>query len=693
MRGPTSPAYRQDIDGLRAIAVLAVVLHHVAPSTIPGGFAGVDVFFVISGFLITRIINAAVQADSFSYIEFLWRRCRRILPPLLVALTGTLVIGACILTGPELEGLARHAVAGALSGSNLLQLSEVGYFDASAATKPLLHLWSLGIEEQFYLLWPVLLCVLPRSHRTRALAIAAICAVSLMVSENLAYTHPSQGFYLLHSRAWELGAGGLIALAAPLLPNALRSATPQLQRARSALSLAGITLILLAVAQLGAASSWPGLSALAPVMGAAMLIVAGPDAFINRALLAASPMRWLGQRSYALYLWHWPPLAFLHVLAPELGLSAVAQVAISVAVIGIALVLAHLTVRYVEQPIYRYAQRVEARGPIRPASLSPFGMALLGLVTVAGTVAQSHGIPARYGAAADDAVAVLRDAAPDSVTSYQRVATRCRLADTGHATWCWRVAGRGSGIAVFGDSHAEGVFASLVAARAGVPLLLTGRKGCAPIVQIEPIADRTGEICRRASQLAHATILRDTTIGTVLLVARGPAYISGVGFGVDTMRPVVPVSTGDSLQMRRAYTAGLVASITSLAATGKRVILILDVPELGFLPDQCVIGRPFGLRTPREPCALPRVMVQQRNAGYLALIAEVQTRIPALEVIDASTPFCDATLCHARRDGRLLYSDANHLSAAGGRLLFAQLQHRLPLSAGGSPLASVSTVP
>ena len=691
MQAPTSSAYRHDIDGLRAIAVLAVVLHHIAPSVFPGGFAGVDVFFVISGFLITRIIDDAVHAGRFHYITFLWKRCRRILPTLLAVLVSTLLIGACILTGPEFESLAIHTIAGAVSASNLLLWSEVGYFDTSAAIKPLLHLWSLGVEEQFYLVWPLVLCLLPRSRRTRLLSIGALVALSLMLSENLAYADPSQAFYMLHSRAWELGAGGLIALAAPIVPASWVAASRAHAVSRSVISVAGLLLILLSVARLGEASSWPGLSAVATVLGAVLLIVAGPYALVNQRLLTWRPMEWLGERSYALYLWHWPPLAFLHILAPEQNLSASAQVSIAALLMLLALALAHVTVAFIDRPVRALATRVEQRGPLGARALVPFGFAILAVAISAGAVVRSHGLPVRYGAASDDAVAMLRESSPDSITTYGTQATRCRLPDKGFATWCWRVPGRGAGIAVFGDSHAEGVFASLVASRPGVPLLLTGRKGCAPIVQSEPIDDRTGEICRRASNLAHETVLRDTSIGTVLLVARGPAYISGIGFGVDSTRRVVPVSTGDSLAMRDAYVAGLTRSVASLLATGKRVMLVLDVPEIGFMPEECLIGRPFGLRRFREPCAVSKDAVQKRNARYLQLVAALQQRMPALEVFDASAPFCDAQLCYARRGKQLLYSDANHLSATGGRLVFERLRTRLHLSTTPVSVASAAT--
>jgi hypothetical protein len=310
----------------------------------------------------------------------------------------------------------------------------------------------------------------------------------------------------------------------------------------------------------------------------------------------------------------------------------------------------------------------------------------------ADTIARSHGLPTRYGTAGVDAVATLQDASPDSITAYDKYAERCHLADKGNATWCWRTQGTGKGIAVFGDSHAEVVFAGIAALHPDRPLFLTGRKGCAPILQDNVIPDRLGEICRRAAQLAHAAIRTDTSIGTVLLVSRGPAYISGAGFGVDTQRPVVPVATRRSLRdtsaLHDAFEAGLARSIESFVAAGKRVILVVGVPEIGFLPEECLIGRPFGLRDVRTPCALPRRVVDQRNAQYRRLVGTLAARIPTLEIFDAEPVFCDGALCHAKRGRHLLYQDGNHLSLFGSRLISQQLRSLLELRSAGTPVAS-----
>jgi peptidoglycan/LPS O-acetylase OafA/YrhL len=685
-------AIRRDIDGLRALAVLLVIAHHVAPSYLTGGFVGVDVFFVISGFLITKLIDDAMHAETFRYVEFVWKRCRRIVPALFTVLVATLVAGACVLTGPELVSLARHVAVASLSGSNVLLWSEVGYFDTSAALKPLLHLWSLGVEEQFYLVWPLLLTMLPLQRRTRLLVVMAVVALSLLISENLAYADPAQAFYLLPSRAWELGIGGLLALALPMLPATLSLPPHRGLVLRSGMSAIGVACILMSAIMLDSSAAWPGLSALWPVVGTALVIAAGPTAVLNRGVLASRPAQWLGIRSYAMYLWHWPPIAFLHILAVERGMSAESVQWMAALLMIPVVAFAHATLHHIERPARALATRVEARGPIHARHLLPFGVALALLAMTADTIARSHGLPTRYGTAGVDAVATLQDASPDSITAYDKYAERCHLADKGNATWCWRTQGTGKGIAVFGDSHAEVVFAGIAALHPDRPLFLTGRKGCAPILLDSVIPDRLGEICRRAAQLAHAAIRTDTSIGTVLLVSRGPAYISGAGFGVDTQRPVVPVATRRSLRdtsaLHDAFEAGLARSIESFVAAGKRVILVVGVPEIGFLPEECLIGRPFGLRDVRTPCALPRRVVDQRNAQYRRLVGTLAARIPTLEIFDAEPVFCDGALCHAKRGRHLLYQDGNHLSLFGSRLISQQLRSLLELRSAGTPVAS-----
>ena len=419
--------------------------------------------------------------------------------------------------------------------------------------------------------------------------------------------------------------------------------------------------------------SWPGVAALLPVSGTVLLIAAGPHAVINSRLLSSAVARWIGTRSYALYLWHWPPLAFLHLLAAERGMSAAEVTTWSVGCGLAAVALAHLTCVFIERPLRTRSERLERTAPIGWRHLRPYGIGLAGIAAAGLAVLLVRGWPQRYGADGVDVVATLKAGSPDSIAAYEREATKCQLADRGVATWCRRVGRTGPGLALIGDSHAEVLFAGLHALDPSRRMLLSGRKGCAPILQSDPIDDPTAEVCRRSAALAHQAIRDDHTMHTVIIASRGPAYLSGTGFGVDSLRRVVPVALGDSLPMRQAFEDGLVRSIEGYRAAGKQVILVLGIPELGFLPEECLIGRPFELRRIRTPCGVRRDAFTARNAAYRDLVGRVQMRVPALRVFDPTQIFCDGTVCRAMERSHLLYSDGNHLTLAGSRLVATAL--------------------
>jgi len=323
--------YRPDVDGLRAIAVIAVVVYHAFPRLVPGGFIGVDVFFVISGYLITQIIVTDLDRGTFSFAEFYARRVRRIFPALIVVLLVTLAAGIAILLPDELTSLARNAIAGALSSSNLMLLSEVGYFDLDAHAKPLLHLWSLGIEEQFYLAWPLALWACPR--RWRLGLVGGIIILSFGLNVALVKTHAAATFYLPFTRAWELMAGA-----------AITGVTIPSQRLRTLA--AGIGFCFgIAFFLFDARMAFPGWAALVPVTGTALTIL-GEGAPFSRLVLSH---RWtvsLGRISYPLYLWHWPLLAFaqLYLLRPLTPTE-------TIIVLCAALSLAWITYQWIERPI------------------------------------------------------------------------------------------------------------------------------------------------------------------------------------------------------------------------------------------------------------------------------------------------------------------------------------------------------
>jgi peptidoglycan/LPS O-acetylase OafA/YrhL len=335
--------YRPDIDGLRALAVLSVVAFHIDPDLLPGGFVGVDIFFVISGYLISRQIMVASKLGDFSFADFYVRRARRLAPALLVVIAAVLLVSQFVLTPAHLLETARSAMAGALSAANAFFVYGVdtGYFAPDSSTKPLLHLWSLGVEVQFYLVWPVILfalCAMVNSN-ARLLVIAVLTIGGVALSQWQVQQNPVFAYYMLPSRSFELLLG---ALAAAIL---LRPDFHFGRFGRNAVGGAGVVLIFCSLATLTGEASFPGLNAIAPTLGAAMIIIANGEgqSLVGR-ILAWKPAVLIGLMSYSLYLWHWPILAFMRY--SYIGASTPSIIG----AVGLMILLSWLSYRYVELP-------------------------------------------------------------------------------------------------------------------------------------------------------------------------------------------------------------------------------------------------------------------------------------------------------------------------------------------------------
>lgn len=343
--------YRPEIDGLRAIAVLLVVAFHVAPTLAPGGYIGVDIFFVISGFLITGIIWEALEAKKFSLGWFYSRRVKRIFPALFLVLLFACVVGWFMLLPDEYARLGKHIAGGAAFISNLLLWNESGYFDAAAETKPLLHLWSLGIEEQFYIVWPLGLYLLHRLRLSLYPALTAVVVLSFVWNVYEVGSDPVAAFYSPFTRFWELALGGWLACHG--LRQADVSASSQLAEVKAWL---GLLLIAAAVLLLRKDSQFPGWWALMPTIGATLVISAGSHSWICRNVLSLRGMVLIGLISYPLYLWHWPLLVFSRVF--ETGHPSVLS---RMLVVSASFMLAWLTFRFVEKPVRFGAGRNSGR--------------------------------------------------------------------------------------------------------------------------------------------------------------------------------------------------------------------------------------------------------------------------------------------------------------------------------------------
>ena len=337
--------YRDDIDGLRAIAVLAVVFYHVFPEFVGGGFVGVDIFFVISGYLISSIILNGVMQEKFSFKTFYARRIKRIFPALIIVLTVCLLLGWFFLLPDEYAEVSKHVLGGSGFISNILLWTESGYFDKAAELKPLLHLWSLGIEEQFYIAWPLIL-YLGWKKRINLFFLTGIMALmSFFLNIYLVQNDQAAAFYSPLSRFWELLVGVMLALSS-LIKNEKLQALNEVELFQNAKSLLGACFIGYAVACLDKNASFPGWWALLPTIGAFLLISSGPNALFNRILLSNRLVVFVGLISYPLYLWHWPLLSYARITS-EFIPTTTARIQLVV----LSFFLAHLTYKLVEKPI------------------------------------------------------------------------------------------------------------------------------------------------------------------------------------------------------------------------------------------------------------------------------------------------------------------------------------------------------
>lgn len=619
---PSSPrggsGYRPDIDGLRAVAVLAVVGFHAAPGMFPGGFVGVDIFFAISGFLISSIILGKLANGDFSMWEFYARRVKRLFPALVLVLVASLVAGWFLLLADEYSQLGKHVAAGAAFSSNFILWGESGYFDNAAATKVLLHLWSLGIEEQFYIWWPLTLWWAWRKRLSLPVVAAAIALVSFAASIVSLSRDPAAAFYLPFGRAWELLAGALLA------HFALNRGIGQAPSGGNAKSLVGALLIAIGFIVIDSVKAFPGWWVLLPVVGTTLMMAAGPEAWLNRHVLSSRLLVWFGLISFPLYLWHWPILSFLRILEG----SEIAPRTAAVAVVA-SILLAWLTYEFIEKPV-----RNSAHTKFNTWSL----VALMCLVGVAGWCAYARdGFPDRRGASpetvnvGDIGHAPFFDYIRQQYFACTPVEIQRRAEQWNGMPRCFQSKESGTkDVAILGDSHAEYLFAGLARSLPESNVVFYGRPDL-PFVR------------KRQFQRIFEYVLDDRDIKVVVLSARWPVKLREY--------------SDDRLELELAET------VKALTASGKQVVLVTDVPTFSFNPERCKYAGRLGQK---NKCS---EVDRRAMARYMPALEALEAESVDFRVVRAHDFFCLRGSCSMAGKGVLYYRDDNHLNVAGSTAL------------------------
>ncbi|MCC7251593.1 acyltransferase family protein [Hyphomicrobium sp.] len=640
--------YLPHVDGLRALAVALVVVFHAWPSVLPGGFVGVDVFFVISGFIITRQIAADMEQGNFSYAGFLGRRARRLVPAAAVCCLLVTAVSVLVLMPDALSTYSESLIAVWTMTANIYFYLNSGYFDAPSAEAPLLHMWSLAVVDQFYLTWPLLLLLMVRKLVTRPRIVAAALALavlSLVHSELSARSDANLAFYLPLSRAFELIAGCALALALPFIK------APTVSK-RAVLDFAGLVLVTGSAAALHAGISFPGLAAVPAIVGSVLLIAAGlfGPTPVSR-LLSLKPVVLTGKMSYSIYLYHWPALA---LAAYWLGRGPDAPEA--AALVAVSLILAALSWLLVEQALTRRMglYTLPPAALFKRTAAAGTAFAVLAAVGILG-----RGLPQRLDVRAYE---VYRAASQGNPLRRSCDGHDLAFRHTPHCTFGAPLAERASyDIAVFGDSNADH-FVPMIAELAG-KAGLSGRQvtqsTCPPLIGVgyhRPTSQE--ETCARYQE----TIVE--------FLDQNPGLKIAILSWSWTDETPVANRVADLSAARDARTFGefTAATVAIFRKRGIKVLIIGQVPHFQTFSLRC-LAQAARKDTEEVDCTVPREEVDRDIGPYQAAIEDIDRADDGVSFLDMRALLCSDVLCSAFKDDVLLYRDRGHLNALGSAYL------------------------
>jgi peptidoglycan/LPS O-acetylase OafA/YrhL len=635
---------RRDIDGLRALAVIPVVLFHFGFSTFSGGFVGVDVFFVISGFLITSILFREISAQRFSFVDFWGRRARRILPALTVMVLVTLALGWLLLTAKDLAELGRTIRYQSLFISNILFMRDHGYFEPASELKPLLHTWSLAVEEQYYIFFPLMMVLMMRYVRHWRWMLFAVLLVSFGLNIVYIERRPEFAFFALPTRAWELLCGAMLAV----MPVPKHVARPWL---RESVGVAGLAAVLLAVFSFDKTTVFPGWAALLPVLGTTALIWSGAQGTtLAGRLLSLRVLVWIGLLSYSLYLWHWP----VYVYANAISIDGI-QPLEALGWMALALALAWLSLRYIELP-FREKRVFASRNSVLVG-----GLVSITVLAITGSVIRSaDGVPQRLtGKALEYAQS----------REWKAGQTECMQLSTDKALDKVCRVGSDQEVAptkmFWGDSHTAALLPAIAgtAGRDAQPVWLYSLTACPPIVD-----EHLRQQCKDFNKRNMALVL-ERGIKDVVLAANWSLYIYGREDG-DGDKQFLLDRKDNRAQAEQRLAAGLKAQVAELRAAGVQVWLFKEVP----LQHKSYIDRLTSLaRIGRSAESLGRPLNEHlaRQRFFSDLFGAMSAADSGVHVIDPTPLMCKEGLCAIDVDGHSQYKDADHLSDVGSARLSA----------------------
>lgn len=629
-------AYRPEIDGLRALAVLLVVSYHYF--AVRGGFVGVDIFFVISGYLISHQIFTDLDRGRFSLLEFYAKRIRRIFPPLLVMIVATLFAGWLLLLPTDFRSLGKHAAAGVAYVSNFLLWSEAGYFDGPSAYKPFLHLWSLGIEEQFYLTWPLAMILLYRYMRSKLSGLMALTALSFVLSLIATVKNQDMAFYMPVTRFWELAAGGVLAYCSlhqcTILSQCLG---PRVSRLLTKYSFEiGLPVLVAVVLLVDKNSAYPGFWALMPVLGTCLILVRQPHSRFKQKILTQPTMVLIGKISYGIYLWHWPLLVMMHLSDQTSSFAKIIALVLS-------FVLAYTTYWLVEKPVRSIAvTRSSAIGFVVFGVSTTMLVGALGLLFASGAVRRIWDETLIHTQYFEPVTGCAADARPDQTIDYARLTLCEKIKHPGHPS-----------VFLIGDSHAFGLYQGLepYLDRQDINLIGLPAMYCTPLSLLDKRAN-----CAQYNKWLQAEITR-LRPELVVIFAHHVLWAEDDQYGEQQAYP--------------AYIWQAAEHLKSLGAA--QVLVIGQMPTwVNSLPHN------INLNFLRKGLAVPtRTMTGIDPASLKVDATMVASRLPGVEYLSLREALCTVEGCLTsvgdQYPNDLLVHDYGHLTKNGASYLAENL--------------------
>lgn len=640
--------YRAEIDGLRAVAVIPVIFFHAGVSLFEGGFVGVDVFFVISGYLITTIILGEIAAGTFSLLSFYERRVRRILPVLFVVVLTCIPFAWVWLTPQDMKSFSSSLVAVATFSSNILFWRESGYFETAAEFKPLLHTWSLAVEEQYYIIFPVFLLGLFRFGKQAVVpTLVAVFVVSLGVAQWGAYNYPSAAFFLLPTRGWEILLGAFCAFYLEKNPT-FSSVKKQIG------ATAGICLILFSIFLFDKSTPTPSLFMLLPTLGTVLIIVFARDGTFVRALLGSKVFVPLGLMSYSAYLWHQPLIAFArHRYFFRDGVLPTEAV---VYIVSLCLFLSYLSWLLIEKP-FRRIHVFKRKG----AFLAIIGVWSV-LISFGVLGRDTNGFSNRF----ENVIGLVDPVSGADHDCHGNGEKGCLLGNKE----------KPATVAIFGDSHSGVLHRALNEElnERNLAAFIVSNGWCVPFLGVEQNGNPRNPECKNITESTIQKIADDKNIRVVVLIAEWANYTKGnrsnrsdLAFYADSQ------SQETSLEENTAvFQRGFEATLSRLLEHEKKIVIVGPTPEFDF-PVPRVLGMMHYSNTLKSnQASLSAADYQKRNAEVLKIFSHAQHADNVL-FLNSYDVLCETYQCNPFEKGESLYVDENHLSYFGSKKIVREL--------------------